>query len=252
MSVDTTGKLLGFISHEDILSYIQKNYDPNARCNVKYTDYGDIDALGTYKINPHSTSKTEHYIFAGFIYFNYKGEDRMMFYDYSNVNFLESMEYYTKYNLKNMVEAETTYVSLGCYGYSVEIIQDLLHAFHGGWIDENDCDDILYYFVPSKRWKKGGIYKRKNWNEYFIVVDVQEKIHIYNIIQNVQSGLAGSNAAVIDVLDYNIQNLNKPRYLSSFSELDFEEMQEITDGYLGQIEECQEEELLRRSEEIEN
>lgn len=38
------------------------------------------------------------------------------------------------------------YVSLSCYGSSVEVIKDLAKEF-GGPIDENDCDDEGYYYV---------------------------------------------------------------------------------------------------------
>ena len=41
------------------------------------------------------------------------------------------------------------YVSLAHLGSSVSIIKDLAHKF-GGLIDEDDCDDELYYYVsPS-------------------------------------------------------------------------------------------------------
>lgn len=41
------------------------------------------------------------------------------------------------------------YISLSCYGSSVEVIKDLANEF-GGIIDENDCDDEPYYYVsPS-------------------------------------------------------------------------------------------------------
>ena len=44
-----------------------------------------------------------------------------------------------------MVEAETTYLSLGFWGNSVEIMKEIIAHFGGGWIDENDCDDKTYY-----------------------------------------------------------------------------------------------------------
>ena len=242
MSVDTIGRLLGFVKPNDILTYIQNRYDANATSDVKFENYGDIDALGPYKINPHSTDDKHHYVIAGFIYFNYKGEDRMMFYDYSNVNFLENMEYYSYYNLEDMVEAETTYLSFGCYETSIEIIQDLLHAFHGGWIDENDCDDDPYYFVPSQKWKNGGIYKRKNFDEYFIVVKVHDAVYTYDVIKGVQDNLSVSNADIIDALSYQSKT---PLTLSNFLKIDFEKMQEKTDGYLGQIELWQEDYLMQ-------
>ena len=44
-----------------------------------------------------------------------------------------------------MVESETTYLSLGYWGSSIEIIKEIVAHFGGGWIDENDCDDKEYY-----------------------------------------------------------------------------------------------------------
>lgn len=40
------------------------------------------------------------------------------------------------------------YVSLACYGSSVEVIKDLVNKF-GGIIDEDDCDDEPYYYVSA-------------------------------------------------------------------------------------------------------
>lgn len=44
-----------------------------------------------------------------------------------------------------MVLSETTYISLGFWGSSVEIIKEIVSYFGGGWVDENDCDDKEYY-----------------------------------------------------------------------------------------------------------
>ena len=46
-----------------------------------------------------------------------------------------------------MVKAETTSLSLGCWGSSVEIITELVAQFGGGWVDNNDCDSEEYYPV---------------------------------------------------------------------------------------------------------
>ena len=40
------------------------------------------------------------------------------------------------------------YVSLSCYGSSVEVIKDLANEF-SGLIDEDDCDDQPYYYVSA-------------------------------------------------------------------------------------------------------
>lgn len=67
----------------------------------------------SYKINPHSIDDENEYIISGFINFDDHGDCRNLFYYYSNINALENLEYYTDYGLDDMVEAETTCISLG-------------------------------------------------------------------------------------------------------------------------------------------
>ncbi len=232
MSVDTQGRLLGFIDYEDILSYIKKKYDPNPTCTIKKNEYGPINFLPSYKINPHSIDDENEYIISGFINFDDHGDCRNLFYYYSNINALENLEYYTDYGLDDMVEAETTCISLGKWGNSIEIMEDLLHAFDGGWLDEDDCDDNQYYFVPSKRWIEGGIYKRKNEDSYFIVTEVEKTITSYEVVKNVQDGLSVSRKMILESLAW---QLKSPLKKENFSFLDPEKMREITDGYLGCI-----------------
>lgn len=50
-----------------------------------------------------------------------------------------------KRGLSDMVECESVSLILGYWGNSVEIIQKIIEHFGGGWIDENDCDDVTYY-----------------------------------------------------------------------------------------------------------
>ena len=131
-----------------------------------------------------------------------------------------------------MVEAETTCISLGKWGNSIEIMEDLLHAFDGGWLDEDDCDDNQYYFVPSKRWIECGIYKRKNEDSYFIVTEVEKTITSYEVVKNVQDGLSVSRKMILESLAW---QLKSPLKKENFLFLDPEKMREITDGYLGCI-----------------
>lgn len=83
---------------------------------------------------------------SGFIYFKYNDEDRRLFYNYDNLNSYENLEFYTKRNLRDMVEMETTYLSLRYWGSSVEIMKEIVTHF-GGWVDENDSDDKEYFPV---------------------------------------------------------------------------------------------------------
>lgn len=65
---------------------------------------------------------------------------RNLFYDYSNVNFYENMEYYSRIGLRDMVESEITTLSLG-YDKEALGLMKKIASYFGGWIEENDCDD---------------------------------------------------------------------------------------------------------------
>lgn len=146
MGIDTHGRIKGFVAHEEILNFIRQKYDKNARSDVKRQKVKNIaDVTWKHTMNEHSEDNEHWYDISGFIIFKYHEEDRMLFYMYSNVNHLENEEYYEERNLIDMVLAETTYLSLRCWGSSVEIIKEIVAQFGGGWIDENDCDEETYY-----------------------------------------------------------------------------------------------------------
>lgn len=149
MGCDTHGKVKGFVRYEDILNFIVQKYDPNATCHITRDNYdkklSDID--WPHKVNEHSEKSDVWYTVSGFINFDYYGEDRQLFYHYGNINSLENLDYYTSEGLEDMVRAETTFISLGCWGHSVDIIREIVAQFGGGWVDNNDCDDKPYYPV---------------------------------------------------------------------------------------------------------
>jgi hypothetical protein len=152
MGVDTHGKIKGFIKHEEILNFIRQKWDTNATHNVQKKLNGPISGVTwEYKMNEHSEDNENWYYVSGFIRFDYLEEERMLFYMYDNVNHLENMDYYEPKGLSDMVKAETTYLSLGCWGSSVDIIKELVAHFGGGWVDDNDCDEVPYYTVESKQ-----------------------------------------------------------------------------------------------------
>lgn len=151
MGVDTLGKIKGFVRHEEILNFIRQKWDKNARDGVeKRIDCPISECNWKHKINEHNEDNENWYTTYGFISFKYNKEDRMLFYSYSNINSYDNLEYYSKNNLQDMVESETTYISLGYWGSSVEIIKEIVAHFGGGWIDENDCDDKEYYPIELK------------------------------------------------------------------------------------------------------
>ena len=170
MSVDTHGKIKGFIRHEEILNFIRQKWDKDATDDVKKRITCPISECDwKYKINEHSEDNENWYSVHGFICFKYNDEDRMLFYNYSNLNSYENLEFYSKHNLREMVETETTYLSLGYWGSSVEIIKEIVAHFGGGWIDENDCDDKEYY--PIELNEDGSIKPV----EYVTMEDIYEK-----------------------------------------------------------------------------
>lgn len=140
----TRAKLLGHVKEEEIINYIYHNWDKDVRNGIKYYSYNDWKGKDFIK----KTYEEDMYERSGFITFKYKGEYRNLFYCYNSYNTYENLDYYKEYGLENMVKSETTYISLGYYGDSVEIIKELVSYF-GGWFELDDCDNQSYYYIPS-------------------------------------------------------------------------------------------------------
>lgn len=152
MGMDTIGKIKGYIRHEEIFNFIKQKYDKNAKDCVTLNVNRPLNKCNwEYTINEHSEDNENWYDISGFIYFDNNGEQRMLFYNYSNINCLENIDYYAEWHLEDMVRSETTHISLGYHGNSVNIIKEIIAHFGGGWIDENDCDDIPYYPVEVNK-----------------------------------------------------------------------------------------------------
>jgi hypothetical protein len=62
------------------------------------------------------------------------------------------------------------WVSLGCFGKSVEIIKGLCEAF-GGYIDEDDCDDKDYYVVNFEGYKSSPLYNQDDELKHSLFVE---------------------------------------------------------------------------------
>lgn len=150
MSVDTKLYLNGHVKPETLLKIIQRKFDPEAQMiGFETRDYTS-DEEATY-VKRYYRADKKMIIVDGRIEFNYKGEQRSAFYFYDSINCYENLDYYTKKGLKKMVKMEKTYLSLGCWGNSVEIMKQILDEFEGGWLDENDCDDVPFKWIPSSR-----------------------------------------------------------------------------------------------------
>lgn len=167
MSVDTTLRLKGHITDDQLTEFIRIAFDPQATNSVEeriiegIPDYAKVN----YGSPDHYTSRY------GRIDFKYPltnggSETRSMFYSYSTINTYENLEYYTRIGTREMVLAETTYCSVGMWGHSVEIMEKIARAFDGGWIEDNDCadapprwvapDDAPSFFSRNVNWLEGG------------------------------------------------------------------------------------------------
>lgn len=154
MSIDTHGQIKGFVKPEDIFDFIKQKWDKDAVNKIGKIVYCPLSEYNEeYEINEHSEDNEVWYSLCGFIHFKYKENNRSLFYCYNNLNVFENLEYYSKQGLEDMVRVETTFLSLGYYGDSVEIIRELITKFGGGWIDENDCDDKGYCLVGNGHMK---------------------------------------------------------------------------------------------------
>lgn len=149
MSCNTCARIKGFVNHEEIFDFIKQKYDVNAVDYIREHDIYDFELKGSYIINEHSEIKNRYCPIKGYIDFIYNGEKRSLFYNYDNINFLENYDYYSTYGLSDMVESETTYVSLRRWGSSVEIIREIVIKFGGGWMNEDDRYDELYKLIKS-------------------------------------------------------------------------------------------------------
>lgn len=148
MGCDTKGRIKGYVRAEEIFNFIRQKWDANARLSHNTTLSLPLKECNwDYTINEHSEDDTNWHHYSSVICFKYNGEDRMVHYSYSNINTLGNLEYYAEYGLEDMVRSETTHLSLGYWGSSVEIIRTLVAQFGGGWVDENDCDDKEYYSI---------------------------------------------------------------------------------------------------------
>lgn len=144
MSVCTVAKLKGHVSELDLIDYLSKKYGWS---DARYFTTDDFDEIAEIKERYDDSGRWK--VTRGFIGFrDESGDYREIFYCYNNVNFHENLFYYLKYNLADMVKSETTYLSMGRWGNSVDIMTDIVQHF-GGWVDDDDCDDNPYHYIEK-------------------------------------------------------------------------------------------------------
>ena len=110
MAISTIGILKDNIGLYNIHNYIKKNIDINS-------------IIETQNDNSH------------YINFSYKNESRSMHL------FMNSYDYKSDTKYEGLVNV----VSLGYYGYSCEIIEELVRYF-GGWYMKNDCECKVEFY----------------------------------------------------------------------------------------------------------
>ena len=144
MGRDTVAKLKGYVPIEDIFNFVREKYDKYATMTLTDTKMGLIKDKDFIK---ESYGKSQYWhSYTGNINFKNGETYRNIFYSYNNVNSYENLEHYSEYGLEDMVKSETTFISLGCFGNSKEIIESITKHF-GGWFDADDCDGEPYVFI---------------------------------------------------------------------------------------------------------
>ena len=156
MGVDTKVRLRGHISPDRICCYLESKYK-NVRNEVKTTisviDKTECDRYICYDDN-NDFIITE----SGFIHFTDNiGDKRSLFYYRTNINDLTDLISLYEYNKFGTIDdndilfnvIETTRLSLGLFGNSIDIMKDICNHL-GGWIDENDCDDESFYWIDKE------------------------------------------------------------------------------------------------------
>ena len=139
-SMDTDGKLNGYIHHNEIINYISQHIDPHVTADITTTVCkAPQDEKAERYLGSHKQETT-----VGFIYFtSKKGRPKSMFYSYIHVIPNDYEEHDVKHRRKDMENSETTLISLPYDEESVDIMTQLVRKF-GGWIDKNDEDDIPF------------------------------------------------------------------------------------------------------------
>lgn len=145
MGVCTKGRLNGYVKPEYIFNYIKQKYDLNALMKISVHDFGkksDMDFIAK------AFDDSERWITEeGRISFMDGNNPRELVYYHDNILERDEFEYFKSIGIEELTKQETTAVSLGAWGRSVDIMKNIVSQF-GGWIDENDCDNQSFYPIP--------------------------------------------------------------------------------------------------------
>ena len=150
MSVDTKAYLKGAIHDRKVMQVLHNKLGAVSVCSRVESKVQNIDDIGNWP-HHHFGSVTDYVTRSGFIDFTMpNGDIRMVFYYYTNCWASSDDQSYIEDGLEKMVSSDRTYLSLGYWGDSVDIMKAIVEEF-GGWLDENDCDDETYYYIRKKR-----------------------------------------------------------------------------------------------------
>ena len=137
MSCSTHVRLDGFVKPEQIIEYITRG-EINATTVKHFIEVIDMPYVAPgYRVRK------------GSILIRLSSEIAVIFYYHANINLKENLDYYISVGLGDMIESETTWLSMDYSKYSVSIMKQITEEF-GGWIDEIDQDDKLYYRINKK------------------------------------------------------------------------------------------------------
>lgn len=131
MSVKTKVYLLGHVTVPKLLDFL-KDYQPVS--DVCHTQHEMLpEAIQSVY---HKYDDEKWYADYGFISFNMpNGVRRHLFYSYSNVIFCNNAGCYYPPEAREIVESETTDLSLECDEAAIQIMKEIVSYF-GGWIKE--------------------------------------------------------------------------------------------------------------------
>lgn len=119
MSIDTNGFLNKEITGKDIFNVVTQKFDKNAKYHISIDSYDNSEM--------------------GNIVFKYKEENRKLFYCIT-----ADKEEGTKF----INDEKHVCLKLGKWGTSINIMVEVIKCF-GGYIDEDDCDEIPAYYIPK-------------------------------------------------------------------------------------------------------
>lgn len=162
MGASTIGRIDGYVKPEDIVCYLKRKYGKSVNGVKTYiTDLPDREKIPYFMAPGHKsdTNRIEKY---GHIDFTDGKDARSLFYSHSNIKYRSEQESYEEQYLDEMAAADTTYLSLGFWNDSVNIIKDIVIHFGGGWIHENDCgEDKPYYLYTENHDSDDGTFRCK-------------------------------------------------------------------------------------------